>query len=578
MDANAVGKVNKDHWLIRFAVGICMLAAGGVLLYVSATMNFRFGYSLGKTPEDAELYGKFSAAADTLKVLLPFVVMWAFRQKLYALGVGALIAAAVCTAWGITGSAGHLASNRLEVTSQRAVKADSYKDLRADKERMVKQLEAWTAAVNRPSDAIKAEIAGAKVGNRMWATTSGCTADVTTRDRREFCQSFQKLEADLGTAMKREEYQRKLEEVTAKLDKATEGENAGKVGASETDPQASILSRLTSGIIGVPMWQVIMAILGVAVLEIAPLGIPVFAFTYMFGVSMRVIDLTPDETSSAAAPALTSAATPLALAAPGAPPGVAQGAGLLVQQAEPAATTAPEQPKDPPAAVDGVPKAAPAAVDTRPINPFLGQPEPGAEHDLREIKFPIDGRPPGGIRPKLPVKEEAENFVRALQAFGVTGRSISKTDMPLLYRQYATANYRAMVEEAELLKAMTKMETKGCEHNKVMRYEKDHPRFNPDKPDNKRDAYRIKARDFRKAAAARGVGGSNVVPSLAAPANDVAPLPTKIGTRRVVSPTRSFAPDCERWELVNSRAHKGAMRGFSRKQRGSRMHKMGMAA
>ena len=41
-----------------------------------------------------------------------------------------------------------------------------------------------------------------------------------------------------------------------------EGDNAGKVGASEADPQASILSRLTSGIIGVPMWQVIMACLG----------------------------------------------------------------------------------------------------------------------------------------------------------------------------------------------------------------------------------------------------------------------------------------------------------------------------
>ena len=133
----------------------------------------------------------------------------------------------------------------------------------------------------------------------------------------------------------------------------------------------------------------------------------------------------------------------------------------------------------------------------------------------------------------------------------------------------------------EVLAAMRAMKTHGVEHGSF--------RFDRTKQHNKRLAYRITPKTWRKPKAAEPatdvaaspppeVGGKASGPFAysAAAANDAAPVKAK--PRLVVVPTRSFQPDGERWELVNSRAHKGAMRGFSRKQRGSRMHKLGMAA
>lgn len=573
MDTTAnSGAINKDHWAKRFLVGSLILIAGGALVYVSATMNYRFGYSLGRTPEDALLYAQFSCAADTLKVLLPVVILWAFRERLTSIAWGGILAVSICTAWGMTGSAGHLASNRLDVASQRAVKADSYKDLRADKERMVKQLEAWTAAVNRPSDAIKAEIAGAKIGNRMWTTTNGCTADVGTRDRREFCQSFQKLEADLGTAMKREEYQRKLEEVTAKLDKATEGENANTIGASEADPQATILNRLTAGIIGVPMWQVIMAILGVAVLELGGLTVPTIGLTYMFGVSVRAIDRKPDDNTAPSAATSTLAAatvpTPLALTGPG------------VGTAPPAPQQEVAQIATPPLVGEAIGEgsAGPAKPTSSPQpvpNPFLdSQPIPGSEPLLRSINFPFDERPTGPQKIKDAPKDAARRFAAVCKAYGKTG-GFWADEISALYAQFCQADHREQTSMRDVYSAL--QNTRGVEYAKV--------RINPG-TENKAARYTIAPARYSKPAKTSEPANDTPPPEVGADkgrpfsvasqvaANDAAPLKPPL---RIVPRRTPFLAEQERWALVaeaaESRRMKAELRGQSRKQRGSRMHK-----
>ncbi len=59
---------------MRHALGAIGVLAAGVLLAVSAAMNWRFGYQLGVSEFDSILYGSASTAADFLKALVPFLI------------------------------------------------------------------------------------------------------------------------------------------------------------------------------------------------------------------------------------------------------------------------------------------------------------------------------------------------------------------------------------------------------------------------------------------------------------------------------------------------------------------------
>ena len=53
--------------MARHALGVLGVVAAGILLAVSAAMNYRFGFSLGKTALDGQIYGMASAARRLLQ-------------------------------------------------------------------------------------------------------------------------------------------------------------------------------------------------------------------------------------------------------------------------------------------------------------------------------------------------------------------------------------------------------------------------------------------------------------------------------------------------------------------------------
>lgn len=221
---------------MRHALGVLGVLAAGVLLVVSATMNWRFGISLGRTELDGQIYGAASAAADCLKALIPFFLFAAIRNKMWSQAAAAAILGIVVTAYSLTSSLGHAALNRFDTAGNRAAEAQVYQDLRADLKRAQDQL-SWIPQ-HRPAATVQGEIEAMK-SQRAWASTKGCT-DATRPASRTFCQSFHGLTAEMASGTQAQELESRIREIQGKL-AMTNGDTV----MSEADPQASVLAKIT---------------------------------------------------------------------------------------------------------------------------------------------------------------------------------------------------------------------------------------------------------------------------------------------------------------------------------------------
>ena len=231
---------------IRHALGVFGIMAAGVLLAVSAAMNWRFGYSLGRTEFDGMIYGSASVAADCLKALVPFFLFAAIRNRMWSQAAAAAVVGAVVTAYSLTSALGHAALNRFDTTGHRMVEAQTYQDLRGDLKRAQDQL-SWIPQ-HRPAATVQGEIEALK-SQRLWTTTNGCT-DATRPSSRTFCQNYHGLTAEMASGQQAEVLEARIAEIQGKL-----GKTDAKTVMGEADPQAAVLSKLS----GVSVDQVQMA-------------------------------------------------------------------------------------------------------------------------------------------------------------------------------------------------------------------------------------------------------------------------------------------------------------------------------
>ena len=223
--------------MARHVLGVLGVIAAAVLLAVSAAMNYRFGFSLGKTAGDGHIYGLASAAADCFKALVPFFFFAAVRSRMWSQAAAAALVWTVVTGYSMTSALGHAALNRLDTTGQRAVVAATYKDLRADAKRAQDQL-AWIPA-HRPAETVASELNVLKA-QRAWTVTRECT-EVTGRSNRDFCQQYHKLSAELASGQQAQKLESRIAELGAKMAKTTTGATV----MAEADPQASVLAKLS---------------------------------------------------------------------------------------------------------------------------------------------------------------------------------------------------------------------------------------------------------------------------------------------------------------------------------------------
>lgn len=223
---------------MRHALGVLGVLAAGVLLAVSAAMNWRFGVSLGRTELDGQIYGAASAAADCMKALVPFFLFAAIKNRMWSQAAASALVWVVVTAYSLTSALGHAALNRLDTAGQRTATAEVYKDQRADLARAQEQL-SWIPQ-HRPAQAVQSDIDALK-DEKTWAYTEQCSK-VDGPKTRGFCQKFHALSAELASAQQTVALEARVADIKAKLATAT----AGHAVTSEGDPQAAVLAKLAA--------------------------------------------------------------------------------------------------------------------------------------------------------------------------------------------------------------------------------------------------------------------------------------------------------------------------------------------
>jgi hypothetical protein len=221
---------------MRHLFGVLGVAAAGVLLAVSAAMNWRFGYLLGKTEIDGLIYGSASVAADVMKALMPFFFFAALRNRMWSQAAASAVLWVVVTSFSLTSALGHAALNRHDKSGERAHEAQSYKDARADLKRAQDQL-SWIPQ-HRPAATVQSELDGLK-SQRAWVWTKSCT-DVNGKFNREYCQKYSTLTAELASAQEAAKLEARIAETSAKIGTKARG------AVTVADPQAAVLTQLAS--------------------------------------------------------------------------------------------------------------------------------------------------------------------------------------------------------------------------------------------------------------------------------------------------------------------------------------------
>ena len=225
---------------MRHALGVLGVLAAGVLLAVSAAMNWRFGFSLGRTEFDGQIYGAASAAADCMKALVPFFFFAALRTKMWAQAAASALVWVVVMAYSLTSALGHAALNRLDTAGQRAATVQTYKDHRADLTRAKEQL-SWIPQ-HRPAQAVQSDIAAFK-SEKPWRWTKGCTK-VKGPKGRSYCQKYHGFTAELASAEQASVLEARIAATQVKL-----AQSEGASVMSEADPQAAVLAKLAGAVL-----------------------------------------------------------------------------------------------------------------------------------------------------------------------------------------------------------------------------------------------------------------------------------------------------------------------------------------
>lgn len=218
--------------------------AASVLLFVSAAMNWQFGFGLGKSEFERHVLGAGSVGADILKAILPFFIAWALRNRSFVQALAATLVWVICTTSSMTASLGFAALNRADTVGERQLAATQYSDLRTQLKHVEEKL-GWIPQ-HRSAAEVEADINAIidtriKKGRDAGKTIGEVTKNLTESNwySAQYGNKVLALRKELAIAENAEKLEAEKATLAAKL------ENSSAKSVTTADPQVAILTELT---------------------------------------------------------------------------------------------------------------------------------------------------------------------------------------------------------------------------------------------------------------------------------------------------------------------------------------------
>ena len=248
--------------LFRLLTVIGLIAAA-VLIAASATMNYVFVSSLGKTPFEGTVLGSVSVAVDVMKALLAVFVTKALRDGHQSFAVIGGCAFLLFSLGSFLAATGFTSVNRGAVTDERKTAASVLSELEQDladaRQRRV------GLGQHRASPVLLELMASQRIDAR-WRASAECAAP-TLSSHRELCGQMAALKVELATA----EEAARLEAVITGLRGRINSLRRSGSGAA-IDPQARFLAE-SLGLSETAVQRLLMSMLALIVEVSSALGI-----------------------------------------------------------------------------------------------------------------------------------------------------------------------------------------------------------------------------------------------------------------------------------------------------------------
>lgn len=210
------------------------IIAAIVLVAASATMNFTFARSMGRTPEEGLILGAVAVGVDILKAVLALQIAEALGDRRWGFALIGMLTFVLFSALSLAAALGFAASNREAVLGEKA-----RGNLR------LAALEAQLGALRKKRHALPPHRLAALVDEDLatgqrdprWLTSRQCSA-TNGRTLREFCDGVSRLRSERIAALEGARLEQEIVAIEQEMDGLRK---AG--GGIASDPQAHALAQ-----------------------------------------------------------------------------------------------------------------------------------------------------------------------------------------------------------------------------------------------------------------------------------------------------------------------------------------------
>jgi hypothetical protein len=213
-------------------LGIVFLGVGVLFAAIDSQILYRGWAAYGLDEWDKLSYGTAAASVPWVVIGFPFVwwVLWLrgrWRAILPLAVAGAVYA--VLIVYSLIGAMGSIATQRGQVIAGRQEARESVDTLKDQRARYRTEL-GWIPK-HRPPGQVTALLEAERI-KRQWQWTDECR-DIRTASHRAYCTGVSALAGELAAARKSEDLQRKIGELTQRIDgRAPVGEKADPMAAT----------------------------------------------------------------------------------------------------------------------------------------------------------------------------------------------------------------------------------------------------------------------------------------------------------------------------------------------------------